>query len=246
MKKSFLMLLAACAVSVSTAFAQDKCKDACKAFGPEDGKLSTELSFNPFDQNGNTFELEALRVRYFITKKHALRLGLGFGLTKDNSEDSDEKGTKVKESESKAGRFSLDLGYEYHFLQRGRFDLFAGASLGITKQNYSYTESHYEPNPTQYNPDGKKWVTTEYTGRGQDANDRAYFGFNVNIFTGADFYVYKGLFIGAEFGMKVSTQKDSEYEMKVTDQPAVKSTDDNKKVNLKLYAMPSFRIGWTF
>ena len=52
------MLLAACAVSVSTAFAQDKCKDACKAFGPEDGKLSTELSFNPFDQNGNTFELE--------------------------------------------------------------------------------------------------------------------------------------------------------------------------------------------
>ncbi|MFW5584865.1 MAG: hypothetical protein ACOCM7_06730, partial [Bacteroidales bacterium] len=85
-----------------------------------------------------------------------------------------------------------------------------------------------------------------YTGRGQDANDRAYFGFNVNIFTGADFYVYKGLFIGAEFGMKVSTQKDSEWEMKVTGEPAVKSTDDNKKVNLQLYAVPSFRIGWTF
>ena len=56
----------------------------------------------------------------------------------------------------------------------------------------------------------------------------------------------RGLFIGAEFGMKVSTQKGSEWEMKVTDEPAVKSTDDNKKVNLQLYAVPSFRIGWTF
>ena len=168
MKKSFLMLLAACAVSVSTAFAQDKCKDACKAFGPEDGKFSTELSFNPFDQNGHTFELEALRVRYFITKKHAVRLGLGFGLTKDNAEESNVNGTKEKESESKAGHFSLDLGYEYHFLQRGRFDLFAGASLGITKQNYSYTESHYEPNPTQYNPQGKKMGNNRIYGSRQE------------------------------------------------------------------------------
>ena len=46
--------------------------------------------------------------------------------------------------------------------------------------------------------------------------------------------------------MKVSTQKDSEWEMKVTGEPAVKSTDDIKKVNLQLYAVPSFRIGWTF
>lgn len=239
MKKSFLMLLAACAVSVSTAFAQDKCKDACKAFGPEDGKFSTELSFNPFDQNGHTFELEALRVRYFITKKHAVRLGLGFGLSKETKESSNETAKTSTESENKEGHFDLNLGYEYHFLQRGRFDLFAGASFGIEKTNYSYHEETYDGNT-------QKTITKDYENIDKGQDNRSNFGFNVNIFTGADFYVYKGLFIGAEFGMKVSTSKPSDYKIKITDQPDIKNNDDNKTVNLKLYAMPSFRIGWTF
>ena len=233
------MLLAACAVSVSTAFAQDKCKDACKAFGPEDGKFSTELSFNPFDQNGHVFELEALRVRYFITKKHAVRLGLGFGLNKKTEESSNETTKTSSESEYKKGHFNLDLGYEYHFLQRGRFDLFAGASLGFAKNNVSYHEEIYDGNT-------QKTITKDYENINQSKSERSDFGFNINIFTGADFYVYKGLFIGAEFGMKVSTSKPSDYKIKITDQPDVKSNDDTKTVDLKLYAVPSFRIGWTF
>ena len=34
---------------------------------PEKGSFGTEIQFNPFDQNGKTFQLDGLKFRYFIS-----------------------------------------------------------------------------------------------------------------------------------------------------------------------------------
>lgn len=273
MKKSFLMLLAAFAVSVSTAFAQDQCRETCKFFGPTKGKVSTELSFNPFHQSKDVFQLDALRLRFFMTNKSALRFDIGFGVENETGEDYNKDQKTSRERKKKHGNFKMNLGYEGHFLQKGRVDLYAGLSLGIEKHNYSYHQEFYNGIAKQTIETDCEgiWPTDDYLnnnnfsreGFGEEAEEgqddgpsypnisvnkdnRSKFMFNVNFFTGIDFYVYKGLFIGAEFGMQLSTEKPGEYKLKQSDCETLKSTEESKTFRLEWKATPSFRIGWTF
>ena len=58
---------------------------------PEKSSFGTEIQFNPFDQNGKTFQLDGLKFRYFISDRDAIRLKFGINSTQNKFTDSDSQ-----------------------------------------------------------------------------------------------------------------------------------------------------------
>lgn len=99
--KKLALVLAVSLVTCASSFAQ---------YQPEAGTVTTEIQFNPFNQDGENFSIDGLKLRYFFNEKHALRLNLGFGVGSNKysddgvNETTDEKwSTDLK---SKTGKFS--------------------------------------------------------------------------------------------------------------------------------------------
>lgn len=261
MKKTLLLVTAAALIAGNT-FAQYK---------PTAGSLSTEVQFNPFDQDGHTFKLDGLKLRYFITDNDALRLKLGFSLGHSNvvfedqspEENMNEKWWSKDEANSTSGNISLNLGYERHFNVSKRISIYVGASFGFDRHFVSAEQKGSEVRRTTYG-DWKVMRTSysmestngyfEATDNGiRDIYDRAYWAIDADLFTGIDFYVYKGLYVGAELGLSINSLKYSEIrykgerrtneEVKYFD---IKTKDDSRYTNVKIDVQPSLRLGWTF
>lgn len=227
MKKFTLVLAAAMLLIAGNSFAQHK---------PAKGSFGTEVQFNPFDQNGNTFQLDGLKFRYFVTDNDALRLKIGFGLDsyKYKADDSKDDYTKAK-----TGDFKIDLGYERHFDLAKRLNVYVGGQVGIFKH---FASAKAETTNASGKTITETWSNT--TGRGND-EDRAYFGFGVGVFTGLDFYVYKGLYVGTELGLNVESRKTCETEHDY-DGNSTKSKDSARYTSAGFYIEPVVRLGWTF
>lgn len=143
----------------------------------------------------------------------------------------------VHDSETKKSRTStalkLSLGYEYHFATTGRLDFYGGAEVGYEAKFYSgkdetsATDITVEDGVTTVSKSSTVWefnkmmpVTSDntpssytpgYSSRSYypsysnyKYNERSIFA---NIFTGVDFYIYKGLYIGTELGISFKTGK---------------------------------------
>ena len=110
---------------------------------PGKGSFGTEVQFNPFDQNGKTFQLDGLKFRYFLTDNDALRLKVGFGFDSEKYKPDDGEDDFVK---GKAADLSVDLGYERHFNVAKRLDLYVGAQIGIYKHFASAKSEWTEDN----------------------------------------------------------------------------------------------------
>ena len=211
---------------------------------PKAGSFGTEVQFNPFDQNGHNFSLDALKFRYFITDNDALRLSVGLQSSskKTKEDDSDDF------SKNRTGKFSIDLGYERHWNVAKRLDLYAGAEIGIYK-NFASAKSERSSDTDGDGVDDVT-ITTEYknmTGDPTDTNTkRANFGVAASVFTGLDFYVYKGLYIGTELGLIITSDKTCEGEIKVTNQDTQKVKSSVRNTNVKFDIEPTIRLGWTF
>ncbi|MGN1263832.1 MAG: hypothetical protein ACI4TW_07320 [Prevotella sp.] len=250
---------------------------------PEAGTLSTEVQFNPFDQDGEQFKLDALKLRYFLTDVDAVRLKVGLNINNNNTldlvEDPGADATQYKkdaynytkdnaENRVKKGSFSIDLGYERHLLKDGRLDIYAGAEVGIelgwTKQKgvdcyYSYDPANFdEDKPSTYSFFTKE---TEISGAVYDAtnntmSDFGYTQIRAGVFTGLDFYLYKGLYVGTELGLKFKTTSYSDPEMTLTDNDpnaaakdhviTTKWANNDSDTSLKFYIEPTIRLGWAF
>lgn len=262
MKKTLFLVVAATLIAAGNTFAQYK---------PTAGSLSTEIQFNPFDQDGHTFKLDGLKLRYFITDNDALRLKLGFSLGHNNlvyedqspEENMDMKWWKKDETNSTTGNISLNLGYERHFNVSKRISVYVGASIGFDRHFVSAEQEGSEVRRTTYGT----WevIRTSYsmeytngyfevTESGvRDIQDRAYWAIDADLFTGIDFYVYKGLYVGAELGLNIHSIKYSEMsfkgerrtneEIKYFD---FKTKDDQRQTNVKIDVQPALRLGWTF
>lgn len=244
MKKVFFLLSMCAAVMTANAQSNDY------KYRAHEGSLSTEVQFNPFDQNGNTFSLDGLKLRYFMTDQDALRFKLGFSATsntnrstlnKDDSNYDDKKGAYSRET---YGNVNIDFGYEHHFMTSGRIDLYTGLQLGVERDFASAKEK-----------DGD--YTYKITGRtsaDDDDNPKvAAWGVNLAGFTGIDFYVYRGLYIGAELGVRLSHAWVSDYTIKRKNSSYGNSEEDKREfsvkshtTNLKTYIDPALRLGWTF
>lgn len=233
MKKFFL---AAALVAMSaTAFAQDE-------FLPEKGSISTEVQFNPFSNNFETFKIDQLKVRYFIGDNQALRFGIGFSFGSDKNDNSTTDVEAWKKVSN--GSFSINLGYEQHFVKRGRIDLYAGAGIGY-ERTFASSKKYYKDNNGF-----SEAKTNNYYENAAGEYVRAENIFGVDIFTGIDFYVYKGLYVGAELGLNLnfgSTPKISD-EVSGTGIDKTKTEYDNKvkTFNFATVCTPALRLGWTF
>lgn len=243
---------------------------------PKAGTVSTEVQFNPFDQNGKQFKLDALKLRYFLTDKDALRLSVGLGFNKvnnldyNNYEEPDADATQYEKDlydfrtendkdVTKTGHFTLDLGYERHFMKSGRIDLYAGAEIGIglawSKTNSVLGGIEANENTTLDPEKSNTYHSYTVESEAKGGND-AYFAVNAGVFTGIDFYVYKGLYVGAELGLNLNNKAYKDYEETSTNNSIL--VDDKDRVETVKYAnnksgfdlgfniTPTFRLGWTF
>lgn len=222
MKKLTFILLVSLLMA-SNSFAQHK---------PTKGSWSTEVQINPFDQDGETFSLDGLKVRYFFNDKNAIRLKVGFSTTnsKYTDEDSNEETGRSYDNQYdyKKGNFNIDLGYERHFNLGKRLDAYLGGSIGLGKtfastkiETYSkYTTNEYNGSSTtetSYSGELKNGAITGSTGNNIfDKADRANWNINAAIFAGLDFYIYKGLYIGTELGIGCSSLKSLKMEFDAT------------------------------
>ena len=231
MKKITLVVAAVLAMCSANVSAQ-------KVELPKAGSFGTEVQFNPFDQNGHQFQLDALKFRYFITDNDALRLNLGFGFGSHKEKEDDSKDDYTK---TKSGDFSIDLGYERHWNVAKRMDLYAGAQIGIFK----HFASEKSEKTNDLGGGQVQTIETEYINQTSDG-DRAHFGVAASVFTGLDFYIYKGLYIGTELGLNINSYKTNEAKLKITDQPETKTKDSDRYTNVNFDIEPTIRLGWTF
>ncbi len=239
------MILAAAimAASATTVAAQDN------SFAPVAGDFSVEVQFNPFSNDFGTFKLDQLKGRYFFSDKDAIRFGIGFGLDNVKSTPDPDNHDDIW-SKGKVGNFSINLGYERHFFNYKRIDLYAGAGLGYAMQSVSATNQWLDSDEKLR----ETKICNAMTTNNPSYDERSYNEFNIKAFTGIDFYVYKGLFVGAELGVKFGFQSYPGYYTKGGfddngNWSDSKESDKQNKVNgikLATYVEPALRLGWTF
>ncbi len=213
MKKTFLILIFLISWALQ---AQDL------SFKPIKNDLTLELQFTLLgissDDNGNIninnpFTINGLRFRYFFNEKWALRANV----TLDYSSQRNKNGIPYHvNSDEKIFRstfhYRIAPGFEYHFGKPERLSFYAGAELffGGTQQKMKYeSESKNIPYP-DYSLDQTVSIEVNSLSYVFDDNNiyatgsRSNMNFGVNAFFGADFYIYKGLYIGAELGLGAS------------------------------------------
>ncbi len=238
----FIKAIALCGVFAFAANAQ-----AQESYAPEQGDFSVELQFNPFSNNFETFQINALQGRYFLSDNDALRFGIGFGIgtKKDSALDPEEKNNLDNYDKVMRGNVNINLGYERNVYSYKRINLYAGAGLGFAYFTNTVT-SHREVN------DGNSTVTSEtkeYNVNNEGNGLAAYTEFAVNAFTGIDFFVYKGLYVGAELGLKLGVQSFPAGKTKTTSGSETNEVKGDHKTNafvLGTYAEPALRLGWKF
>lgn len=220
MKKLFIAAIAV--FGFATANAQYKA---------EKGDLQTSVDFRPFNNNNKEmFENVGINASYFLTDKDALRLGLNFGL--DNSKEGESTATTNKTT-TKSTLFGIAAGYERHFGKFDRLDIYAGAEAELSFKS----SSQKVENTAGY---------TEIKGaQSVGGANRAFTQFGVGVFTGANFYVYKKLYVGAEIEFAFSNTSYKKVENSngtTTTEILPKSTG----TELKFQVNPALRLGWTF
>lgn len=238
---------------------------ACSSFAqykPEAKSISTEVQFNPFDQNGRTFRLDGLKVRYFITEKDAVRVKVGLNLDRDkfssSSDYSDPSSSSVFDTISKStvGDFNLNIGYERHFDVAKRLSLYVGGSLGFNRHfASSKSTSTHNYNGDIYSMEYKsRNGIPAIDGDGLFFRNKGSWRFDAAVFTGLDFYVYKGLYLGTELGLGLQTSKQGKAKMTKSDTSnGITTTTDIPDTSSCLsdtsfgfYIEPTLRLGWTF
>lgn len=230
MKKILTMAV----VALATAFGAN----AQESYAPEQGDFSVEIQVNPFSNNFTTFKLDALQGRYFFNSKDAIRFGIGFGI--DSKKDNDNTQEEDVWTKTTNSNFSLNLGYEKHFLNYKRVDLYAGVGLNFKLNRIKETQNLGNDRQT---------VTS-------NAGD-SYNEFAAKAFTGIDFYVYKGLYVGAEFGIKIGAKHfpgqvvkggyhNGGWQSGWDNNQEVSKAPSSSSFVLATYAEPSLRLGWRF
>ena len=192
---------------------------------------SPEVQFNPFTTNFNTFRLEdgiQFKARYFFTNQDALRVKLGLGInntndvTKTTLTDNFDTNKPVYtlnnqevETNEKHTQFQFALGYERHFIKEGRLDVFAGAELGYKLNSYSGDVTTTINNDRMTGTTGNTIRTETNSTQKVEYKNQNTTGSNVNsnslfvgVFTGVDFYIYKGLYVGTELGIRFANGKN--------------------------------------
>ena len=211
---------------------------------PQKGDVAVEVGFSPFRDNGETFKLNEgmFKFRYFLTDKDALRLKLELGM--DNQTNKDTKFTDANdktvnykienekiENKDSYTKFSFAVGYERHFKTVKRLDVYAGAEVGYGLYKYSGESTRYEK-VEKFNNRGilqettVGTVNTKYVDRNSNGTSSSHY-FKGSVFTGLDFYVYKGLYLGTELGIYFKSSKSPNTYSKISQETRTTNANGN-------------------
>lgn len=204
-----------------------------ESFAPQKGDFSTEIQFAPFSDeifsNGGV-----IQGRYFFSDKNAFIFEVGLSGTNEKSllDNGSPLSGVGEESYQKDynGLFQINLGYQRHFFNYKRIDLYAGFKVGFVHQ---FTASKVYENQSN-------WTWT---------NDGTGSGFGVNLNTGIDFYVYRGLFVGAEITAGFNDIIYSNYTVKTVSNNIMSETKYKMGGHTFVGGFnvtPLIRLGWKF
>lgn len=235
--KKFFITAAIAASAITGANAQHH-----EHYAPEQGDFGVEVRFNPFGESNFTLNDYEIKGRYFVSDKDALVLQLGInGVNRKSVETTtDNNGNSVLSDNEWTkyyyGTFNIDLGYERHFFNYKRIDLYAGGRIGYGCSFAGQTTQDGD----------EKIQQIHYT---KEGNAHASNNLRIAAFTGIDFYVYKGLYLGAEIGLGMVDRLGVNTTTKVTSNGGTvehKSEVGGHDFKIETYVTPTFRLGWTF
>ncbi len=192
-----------------------------------------EVLFNPLSTtSNNAIDLPAYgaKGRLFFNDSWCLRLQLGFDNTnkevKDYANNSDDY-TKTVTDQMMVTFFP---GFEYHFEGNDRISPYIGMDLGFGIYN-NRTELK---NSTTDNKSVVKG--TDYL-------------LGLNVVTGVDVFLYRGLYMGVEIGLGVNNLRENSNTTDVTVDGATdtsKSKDFTNTNEVGFNVVPAIRLGWSF
>ena len=213
------------------------------SYAPAKGDISTSVQFNPFN-NDYTFKIDAFQFSYMLTDKDAILAD--FGLNARNWKDVPDTDKDQNYTSGHYGTFNFNVGYARHFYNYKRIDLYAGAKIGFA-YDFASSKQHAE------DADNKYEYTKEYDGTDFEYGRHKGFILNFNVFTGMNFYVYKGLYVGVELDMKMSDKFASNSTITETTTINGNTTTNESKThkgghdfNFDTTVEPLVKLGWTF
>ena len=182
---------------------------------------------------GFTLPEYGAKVRLHLNEKMAVRLSLGLNTTTDKTTTFyDDANQKEQESYDRTTRttFSIMPGFEYHFTKYERISPYVGGEIGLlASASKSKTDNTENDNYTETSRPG--------------------LGFGVNVFTGVDVYLCKGLYLGFELGLgynSLNTKRGSTTTVTGSTTNEDKGTTADLVSSFGFHATPSLRVGWCF
>ena len=270
MKKALLTLVLA---TISFSFAANAQEETKKTDGIG---LAVELQVVPNMNGANWFRMDGIRARYTLGNGDNVRLNLGFNRRYDNGKAMsavpvmDDYPTVADYNLAQEyyehnlndfnkntwGNFTIGLGYEHFFVKEGRLRPYTGCGFNLT---WNFAKSHSFDEYDVVDGTNIIWYTTDIVTSGRATNPSTgavynkSFAWGLNVFTGADFYIYKGLYIGAELNLGASFTYNGKIVRTTTnDNPALTAeridefTNNAASSTLNYSVIPMLRFGWEF
>lgn len=197
------------------------------SYKPTTGTLTTEVGLSGGLNNAN-FNLNGgnLKFRYFLKDDIAVRVGLGL----ENSSKEVITGltpNKITQTD-KVSNNTINLGIEKHFAGSNRLSTYAGADLRIGL--------------------GKTSNDTDFEGGNYARFEQKKSAFGAAVFTGADYYIVKNVFLGVEAGLSFMSEKlkDGETSVKLGPIATNVTTPGSKGSTIASNVFGGVRIGFQF
>ncbi|MDR1730401.1 MAG: porin family protein [Prevotellaceae bacterium] len=200
-----------------------------ESFKPEEGSFAVEVGFAPLQFNSVSLQGGQLKASYSLNEQLGVRLGVGFGINNEFSDNKEEEWTKTTNTISE---ISVTPGVTYSFEGTNKLAPYIGAELLLA------TTSDKETVETK---SGYKRVTK---------NENSPFNtFGLGIFTGFNYYFAKNLYLGVEVGIGAKFKNLKNESDEITENGTT-TTEENKSengsFNFSAYANPALRLGWAF
>jgi outer membrane protein W len=199
-------------------------------------KFTIEANLN-FQTGSSPINLEipAIRMRYFLNDNFAVRVLTGFTQFKQEYNIYDQgnfnNSGKVEQS---SWNFDFAVGSEYHFPGTEKLSPYAGTQIGFQFLGAS-TVGNNTFNGYSYSANSKYENTISDGG-----------GFNAGLVFGADYYIYKNVYIGGEISYGYSYIFQG-YQESWNSQSNVKITTEQTTLSgFGLSANSGIRIGIRF
>ncbi len=243
MKKIFLsiaVMLAAATASIA--------QDGMKAVS---GSKTIEVQASSPFAAGRPFAIDNIRARYFLSDNMAVRVQ--FGIFANNTSDvetvNDPNSTSTPPAQitltdkERLFNFNIKPGIEKHFEGTDRISPYLGAEIDFAIQSTTSIDEQLA-SPTS---SSVATVTTKgRNGRGEDGYTRI----GLNLVAGADFYIFKNLYLGTEIGWGFQRQNlaniSVEREGFTPAPPSTPEVERGGTTTIGTNFVGAFRLGWVF